>query len=75
LDTLMRDAATWAVPIFMGIVAVWFVIGWLLGRVDERRGAVLALLGAGGALLTNPPLAAPASVCGAPQYRPRARVA
>jgi undecaprenyl-diphosphatase len=53
LDTLMRDAANWAVPIFIGIVAVWFVIGWIIGRPEERRGAVLALLGAGGALLVN----------------------
>jgi undecaprenyl-diphosphatase len=49
----MRDAANWAVPIFMGIVAVWFVIGWILGRSGERRGAVLALLAGGGALLVN----------------------
>lgn len=53
LDTVMRDAANWAVPIFIGIVAVWFVIGWALGRPVERRGAVLALLAAGGALLVN----------------------
>jgi undecaprenyl-diphosphatase len=53
LDTLMRDAANWAVPIFIGIVAVWFVLGWVLGRPLERRGAVLALLAAGGALLVN----------------------
>jgi undecaprenyl-diphosphatase len=53
LDTVMKDAANWAVPVFIGIVAVWFVIGWITGRPDERRGAVLALLGAGGALLIN----------------------
>jgi undecaprenyl-diphosphatase len=53
LDTLMKDAANWSVPIFIGIVAVWFVLGWVLGRPIERRGAVLALLGAGGALLVN----------------------
>ena len=53
LDTLMRDAANWAVGIFIGIVAVWFVLGWILGRAEERRGALLALLAAGGALLTN----------------------
>jgi len=53
LDTLMRDAANWAVPVFIGIVAVWFVIGWITGRPVERRGAVLALLASGGALLIN----------------------
>ena len=53
LDTLMRDAANWAVPVFIGIVAAWFVIGWIIGRPTERRGAVLALLAAGGALLVN----------------------
>ena len=53
LDTLMKDAANWAVPVFIGIVAAWFVIGWVLGRQEERRGAVLALLAAGGALLVN----------------------
>jgi len=53
LDTVMTDAANWAVPVFIGIVAVWFVLGWVLGRPTERRGAVLALLAAGGALLMN----------------------
>jgi undecaprenyl-diphosphatase len=53
LDTVMRDAANWAVPVFIGIVAVWFILGWVLGRPLERRGAVLALLAAGGALLVN----------------------
>jgi len=53
LDAVMKDAANWAVPVFIGIVAVWFVLGWVLGRPAERRGAVLALLAAGGALLVN----------------------
>jgi undecaprenyl-diphosphatase len=53
LDTVMKDAANWAVPVFVGIVAAWFLIGWGLGRPTERRGAVLALLAAGGALLVN----------------------
>jgi undecaprenyl-diphosphatase len=53
LDTVMKDAANWAAAVFIGIVAVWFVVGWVLGRPIERRGAVLALLAAGGALLVN----------------------
>jgi len=28
LDTVMKDAANWAVPVFIGIVAVWFVGGF-----------------------------------------------
>ena len=53
LDAVMKDAANWAVPVFIGIIAVWFMLGWVLGRPAERRGAVLALLAAGGALLVN----------------------
>jgi undecaprenyl-diphosphatase len=53
LDTLMGDAATWAVPVFIGVVAVWFAFGMLRGPQEERRGALTALLAAGGALLVN----------------------
>lgn len=53
LDAFMRDAATWAVPLFIGIVAAWFAYGWVRGRAAERRGALTALFGAGGALLAN----------------------
>ncbi|MGE0025577.1 MAG: phosphatase PAP2 family protein [Thermoleophilia bacterium] len=53
LDTFMRDAATWAVPVFIAIVAGWFLFGWVAGRAAERRGALTALLAAGGALLAN----------------------
>ncbi len=53
LDTLMSDAATWAVPVFIGVVAVWFAFGMLRGPDEERRGALTALLAAGGALLVN----------------------
>lgn len=49
----MRDAATWAVPAFAGAVALWFLVGWLRDRPHERRGALTALLAAGGALLAN----------------------
>jgi membrane-associated phospholipid phosphatase len=53
LDALMRDAATWAVPVFIAIVAAWFAVGYLRGPREERRGALTALLAAGGALLVN----------------------
>ena len=53
LDAFMRDAATWAVPIFIGIVAAWFLYGWIRGLAAERRGALTALFAAGGALLAN----------------------
>lgn len=52
-DAIMRDAATWAVPVFAGIVVVWFAIGLLRDSLDDRRGALTALLAAGGALLVN----------------------
>lgn len=49
----MRDAATWAVPVFIGIVAAWFLYGWIRGLAAERRGALTALFAAGGAPLVN----------------------
>jgi hypothetical protein len=42
-DSLMRDLATWSVPIFIGIVAVWFLCGWVRGTPRERQGALTAL--------------------------------
>ena len=53
LDALMRDAATWAVPVFIAVVAAWFAVGWVRGPREERRGALTALLAAGGALAVN----------------------
>ncbi len=53
LDTFMRDAATWSVALFIGIVAAWFLYGWVRGLAAERRGALTALFAAGGALLAN----------------------
>lgn len=53
LDTLMRDVATWSVPVFIAIVAGWFLYGWVRGVAADRRGALTALLAAGGALLVN----------------------
>jgi len=52
-DALMRDVATWSVPVFIAIVAVWFLVGWVRGLPGERRGALTALIAAGGALLVN----------------------
>ena len=53
LDAIMRDAATWAVPVFIAIVAAWFAVGWFRGSPRERLGSITALFAAGGALLTN----------------------
>lgn len=53
LDSFMVHAATWAVQLFIAIVAVWFLVGWIAGSSRDRRGAVLALLASGGALLVN----------------------
>jgi membrane-associated phospholipid phosphatase len=53
LDALMRDIATWSVAAFIAIVAGWFLVGWIRGLAAERRGALTALLAAGGALLVN----------------------
>jgi len=47
------QVATWAEPLFVALVAVWFLAGWLRGRLLDRQGAVAALLAAGGALLVN----------------------
>ena len=52
-DALMRDVATWSVPLFIGIVAAWFLVGWIRGLPRERQGALTALIAAGGALLVN----------------------
>ncbi len=52
-DTLMTDVANWAVPVFAGIIVVWFAVGWIIDRPEERRGALTALLAAGAALLVN----------------------
>ncbi len=46
-------AATWAVPMFVGIVAAWFAIGWVRGLAVERRRALTALLAGSGPLLIN----------------------
>lgn len=53
LDSVMKAAAIGAELLFAAVVGVWFVIGWWTGRAPERRGAIAALLAAGGALVVN----------------------
>ncbi len=53
LDAVMVRAAGWAVGIFVGLIVLWFLIGWVRGLERERRGAITALIGAGVALLAN----------------------
>lgn len=52
-DAAMSDIANWAVPFFAAVVVTWFAVGWVLGRPEERRGALTALLAAGAGLLVN----------------------
>lgn len=52
-DAVMKAAAGLAEVLFIAVVGIWFALGWLSRRRDERRGAIAALLAAGGALLVN----------------------
>jgi undecaprenyl-diphosphatase len=49
-DTLMRVVANGAEGLFLGVIAVWFVYGWVAGRPGERRGALTAFVAALGSL-------------------------
>jgi undecaprenyl-diphosphatase len=53
LDTIMRRAAGWGQLVFIGVVALWFLVGWARGRSVDRHGAVRALLAAGLGLGVN----------------------
>jgi len=53
LDSLMVHAASWGEAIFIALVVGWFLIGWVRGFPDDRRGAITALIGAGVGLLIN----------------------
>jgi len=53
VDSVMRHTASWGEAIFIGIVALWFLLGWRRGLPRERQGALAALLAAGAALLLN----------------------
>ena len=52
-DTVMKGAASLGEPIFIGVVVVWFMGGWLRRQPRDRWGAIAALLAAGGALFVN----------------------
>ncbi len=53
IDGLMRSAAQWGELIFIAVVMIWFLIGWVQGLPRDRQGAITALIGAGVALLIN----------------------
>lgn len=53
LDGVMSAAASWGEGIFIGVIVVWFLIGWVYALPRDRQGAITALIGAGGALLVN----------------------
>jgi len=53
LDVLMVHVAGWAEPLFIALVILWFLLGWLRGLPRDRQGAITALVGAGVALLVN----------------------
>ncbi|MHB8619104.1 MAG: phosphatase PAP2 family protein [Chloroflexota bacterium] len=52
-DIVMKGAAGWGEPVFIVLVVIWFLVGWLAGRTAERPGAVAALLAAASALSVN----------------------
>ena len=53
LDAVMVRAAGWAEAVFLAVIVVWFLLGWVRGLERERRGAITALVGAAAALLIN----------------------
>ncbi|MDX6646360.1 MAG: undecaprenyl-diphosphatase [Miltoncostaeaceae bacterium] len=53
LDAIMRRAAEWSNWVFIGLLALWFLVGWARGRSAERHAAVRALLASGLALGVN----------------------
>jgi undecaprenyl-diphosphatase len=52
-DGLMTLSAQLAEPAFIGLVAIWFLIGWFGNRRLDRLGALGALGAAAGALAVN----------------------
>ena len=53
LDNIMIGLTKTGEPIFIGVVILWFLVGWVRQRPIDRRGAITALIGAGLALLVN----------------------
>lgn len=52
-DWIMTHAASWGEIIFIVIVGLWFLVGWIRGLPLDRQGAITALLAAGVGLLAN----------------------
>jgi undecaprenyl-diphosphatase len=52
-DVLMRGAAASGEAIFIAVVALWFVFGWLHSVAIDRQAAITAVAAAGVALLAN----------------------
>lgn len=53
LDTLAKTLAVWSEPVFIAIIAIWFLFGWWRGRPSDRQGAITALIAAGIGLALN----------------------
>lgn len=50
IDALMEGVAGGAEFLFLGLIAVWFLYGWVRGRAQDRQGALTAFVAACGAL-------------------------
>jgi len=53
LDSFMVHVAQWSEILFLGLVVVWYLYGWLGGHIEDRRGAITATLAAAMSLLVN----------------------
>jgi undecaprenyl-diphosphatase len=49
-DTLMKGVANGAEPLFLALIALWFLYGWVKGHSADRQGALTAFVAALGAL-------------------------
>jgi len=52
-DAIMSGVASSGEAVFVGIIVVWFLIGWLRDGAVERQAAITGLAAAGLALLVN----------------------
>jgi undecaprenyl-diphosphatase len=50
VDALMRGVANGAEPLFLALIALWFLAGWVRGRPQDRQGVLAAFVAALGAL-------------------------